>query len=143
MTAKEKQTPPDFSPDQQVADAIRAHSKDNHLACAHAFNIAVALDVPALTVGLNADALEIRLSACQLGLFGYPGKQAWAYKSFGELEASQAIERALRTAAGEENRISCARVWEIAEELGMPRLHLGYLADQLGIHIAPCQLGAF
>lgn len=42
-----------------------------------------------------------------------------------------------------EGRLPCAAAFEIAEELGVPRLAVGRAATELSIKIVGCQLGCF
>ena len=62
--------------DHRIAAAIREQAREGTLGCAAAFRIAEELDVTPLPVGQTADALGVRLTRCQLGLFDYgrPGR---------------------------------------------------------------------
>jgi len=42
-----------------------------------------------------------------------------------------------------ERRLPCAAAFELADELGIPRLKVGQAANELGIKITDCQLGCF
>ena len=145
MSLDEKHIPQDFTVDEQIAAAIRAHLRDGKLPCAQAFVVARQLGVAPLTVGLTADVLQIHLSRCQLGLFGYGGKKGWesGKTRFDTCEIPEGMEEAIRAAVDEDGNFACAKAWEIAAQFKKPKMYVGYLADKLGVRIAPCQLGAF
>jgi hypothetical protein len=144
MALSDKQRPTDFTMDDKVAAAIRARSTDEKLPCAQAFIIARELEIAPLIVGQHADALEIHLTRCQLGLFGYPGeKEAWKTTNLTARPVPEGLEAALRAAVDDDGHLACAAAWEIAAQFEVPKMQVGYLADRLEIKITPCQLGAF
>lgn len=143
MALEDKEIPEDQSPNSEIAEKIRAKLSDEKLACASAFSIAEALGVPPLAVGKSADLMGVRLTRCQLGFFGYPNKQAWDQADFAAMSVPEGLQVAMEQAKNENGEVSCAELWQLAADYGVPRLQIGYLADQLGIHITPCQLGAF
>ncbi len=124
---------------EQIAAAIRKQLHEGMLRCATAFRIVEELGVTPMEVGETADALEVRLSRCQLGLFGY-GEQKSIVKPAEKIapELEQAIQEGLI-----EGRLLCADAWTIAERFGMPKLHVANAVEKLGVRIKPCQLGAF
>ena len=142
--ALEDKTPPEgLDLDPTLVDAIRARQVEGQLYCAQAFRVVETMDVTPEEVGEAADVLGVRLSRCQLGLFGYPGKQGWHAASMEERPVPDGLISAVRDAVDASGRLACIRAWEVAEVFEVPRMLVGYVADQLGIHIAPCQLGAF
>lgn len=143
MALEDKETPEDESPNPQIADLISTKLSDGKLSCAAAFVIAETLGVPPLDVGKTADLMDVRLSRCQLGFFGYPNKQAWDQADFDAMPVPEGLSAVIDEARDHAADISCAKLWELAAAYGVPRLQIGYLTDQLGIHVTPCQLGAF
>jgi hypothetical protein len=144
MALEDKDRPIDFTPNPEISEAIQAHLQAGKLPCAQAFKIARDLDVAPLTVGLSADAMEVHLTRCQLGLFGYPGHaKGWEAAGVTDRLVPDGIEDAIREAAGESGQLPCATAWGIAQRFSVPRMQVGYLADQVGVQITPCQLGAF
>lgn len=141
--------------DEAVAQAIRKYLDDDKLPCATAFTIAKAQEIKPSLVGHTADALRIKLSRCQLGLFGYPGKTGWdlpnlvSNRPITEHPIPEGLETAIRDAAtapsdeATEHQLTCAKAWNLAARFNTPRMLVGYLADQLGVRIVACQLGAF
>jgi hypothetical protein len=43
----------------------------------------------------------------------------------------------------QDNRITCAVCFQIAEEYGIPKRELGKLLDELGVKVIQCQMGLF
>lgn len=129
---------------QELSEAIRRHlDSEGALPCAMAFRVAEELGIVPSNVGQAADDMDVRLSHCQLGLFGYGPKAEGRHKvvqaaAFVETGLAQAIHDGL---AG--GRLSCAAAWEIAAALNIPKMDVAAAAEMLGVKIARCQLGAF
>ncbi len=141
---KDKQIPADFVVDAALAVAIEARVKEGKLACAQAFAIADSAQVAPLVVGQTADALSVGLDHCQLGLFGYPGHtKGWAVSTIADHPVPEGLEAALRSALDTDGKLPCVRAWQVAAEFAVPKMLVGYIADQMGIRIVQCQLGAF
>jgi hypothetical protein len=66
--------------DEKLHQAMQDRLKDGKLPCNQAFAIAQILDLEPLTVGLAANETGIRISRCQLGLFGYGPKSEGKHK---------------------------------------------------------------
>jgi len=127
--------------DEKIAAAIRGKAEDGKLACADAERIAAELGAAMAEVGRTIDLMEVRISRCQLGLFGYEheakGKSVRpSAKLTPELE--EAVRR--RLAGG---RLPCSAAWEIAAEMGIPRMTVSSSCEALKIYIKHCHLGAF
>jgi len=141
---KDKQVPADFVVDTALTAAIEARAKDGKLACAQAFAIAESAQVAPSVVGQTADALSVGLDHCQLGLFGYPGHtKGWAVSTIADHPVPEGLEAAICTALDADGKLSCARAWQVATEFTIPKMLVGYIADQMGVRIVHCQLGAF
>jgi hypothetical protein len=63
-------------------------------------------------------------------------KRSWTGMSMQEVKAR--IQ-----AAAPNGRIPCAAAWKLAEDLGITRIRLGELLNELNIKISQCQLGCF
>ncbi|HUT76235.1 MAG TPA: hypothetical protein VM285_01020 [Polyangia bacterium] len=112
------------------------------LACAAAEELAAGSGCPASAVGAAADSREIKLVACQLGLFGYETASG-RHPAFAPAETvAPELERAVREALAD-GRLSCEAAWAIAAGLGIGRLDVARAAEGLGVRISACQLGAF
>jgi hypothetical protein len=66
-----KKHPSDRKIDQKVAEAVKGRVSEEEISCAAAFKIVSDLEVSPLEVGFTIDVLEIPVTKCQLGLFGY------------------------------------------------------------------------
>jgi hypothetical protein len=144
MVLKDKPIAPGVKPDARLFAEIRGRVLDGTLSCAEAFSVADRATVPPLDVGRAADVLKIKLSHCQLGLFGYPGRgKGWDRSGAGMGPVPDGLEAAIKRRAGREGRVTCSDLWDLAELYGTPRILVGDAADRLGIRIIECQLGAF
>jgi len=111
----------------------------SELPCAVAFEIAGRRGVRPDEVGAAADRLNIRLTKCQLGLFGYtPAKKIVEPAAVVEPEFEQAIRSKLTG-----GRLACRDAWELAQTFQRPKLAVSAACEALGVKIKPCQLGAF
>ncbi|MDY6876613.1 MAG: hypothetical protein SWK90_10505 [Chloroflexota bacterium] len=125
--------------DERITAAIQERAREGALRCADAFRIAEELGVTPLAVGQTADALNVQLTYCQLGLFGY-GERKSAVEPAEKV--SPGVEQAIREGLLD-GRLPCAVAWAIAARLGIPKLHVANSAEKLGVHIGMCQIGAF
>ena len=125
--------------EEQLRAAVEGRAQDGRLRCAEAFRIAEELGVAPWVVGQAATVLEVRLTRCQLGLFGH-GEQKSVVEPAEEVapELEQAIREGLIL-----GRLPCAVAWAIAARFGMPKLHVANAAEGLGVRLGQCQLGAF
>ncbi len=143
MALEDKQVPEDIEVPANLKAALRARLYEGKLPCAEAFAIVDNLSIPPHRVGQAADVEDIRLSRCQLGLFGYEQKQGWTEDRIEHKDPPPGFEEAVRVELNPQGELSCRRAWQMAERMGIPRLQMGCFVEQLGIRIAPCQLGAF
>jgi len=128
-----------FRPDPNIAERIRQSLKGGTLPCAVAFDIATTLGVAPSQVGGTADSMNVSLSKCQLGLFGYaPNKKIVKSRPAGNPAISDAIRGGLL-----EDRLPCATAWSIAIDHGISKLAVANACEAMGVKIKPCQLGAF
>jgi hypothetical protein len=128
---------------ESLAQAIHEALVEGMLPCAEAFRIAKEQKVAPAEVGAAVDELDIRVSRCQLGLFGYGPKAEGKHRIVQPLpvvppQVSDEIRAQLV-----DGQLSCAAVWAAAKRLGMPRLEVSGAVETLEIRIKPCQLGCF
>lgn len=123
--------------DEKAINEVRASLVDGKLPCTVAFRIAGELGLEPKEVGDLADELDIKISRCQLGLFGQEQRMVEPAQDVAE-ELTERLKTSLV-----EGRLPCAKAWEIARELGIKRARVGRAADALGIRISQCQLGCF
>jgi len=125
--------------DETVAAGIRERITDNAISCADAHAIAIKLKVPPAEIGAAIDLLEVRISRCQLGLFGY-GKR----KQIPDLSGPVSPEMESAVSSSVVNgRISCAAAWEIAKRFRVSKATVSAVCDIMKVKISACQLGAF
>jgi hypothetical protein len=97
-----------------------------------------------LEVGEEADQLGIRISQCQLGLFGYGSKAEGKHRIVEPLEnVPPDWEATLREATPAEGGLACAEAHRIARRLGASYLDISNAVEGLEIRICQCQLGCF
>jgi hypothetical protein len=141
--SKGKALPPGFTVNSEIAAEMRERLEDGMLSCARAHGIARKLKVSPELIGHTADALDIRLSKCQLGLFGYPNKTGWEKAGIPEKPIPDDFAADLQSTASGQDEITCLALWEKAAEYGVSRMQAGYITEYVGLHIVHCQLGAF
>ncbi len=84
------------------------------------------------------DRLKIRLTKCQLGLFGYTPEKKIVKPA---AEVNDTLKAAIEGAMVDE-RLPCAAAWDIAAQAGISKMALSAVCEALGIKVKPCQLGA-
>jgi hypothetical protein len=130
---------PGKAPDPKIEAELASKLIGGELPCVVAFDIAAGLNVTPAQVGITADLLNIKISKCQIGLFGYQPDQK-------PVSAAKpppvALEEALLSAQTE-NRITCKMAWEIAARLKVGKIAVGRACEAMGIKIKNCQLGGF
>lgn len=134
-----KKHPPERKPLQGILDAVKQRTAGGEITCAVAHLLSKELQVPPAEVGFTIDHLEIPITACQLGLFGYrPEKKAVTPASSVALELEQAVRGDLV-----DGKLPCAAAWEIAVRLKVTKMDVSSACEALKIKISPCQLGVF
>ena len=124
-----------------LAEKIRSSTVNGRLPCPIAFRIAAELGITPLEVGRKAKQMEIKISRCQLGLFGYDdlGKRSVVVPMKDVPEKLKAEIKAHLV----DGRLPCKAAWEIAKELKTGKVQVAGAAEALGIKISSCQLGCF
>ncbi len=124
-----------------VRERLAPYREEGRIPCACAMEIAISCGAPTTAIGEAADRLGIRVSECQLGLFGYEvyGEKRWV-RRLGTIP--RAVEEAIRAAQAGES-LSCAAAWRLADDRGLPRLLMGSVAETLNVRVSDCQLGCF
>jgi hypothetical protein len=124
---------------KEIAQAVERKVHGGQITCADAASIADGLHAPIGEIGVAIDLMEIRISKCQLGLFGYSPEKI-IVKPANAVTAE--LEKAIRDALVN-GRLPCAASWEIAEKFNIPKMNVSSACEALKIKIKPCQLGAF
>ena len=144
MTRKDKghyakKHPSDSKVDQKISEAVQGRISGGEISCAAAFKIVGDLEVSPLEVGFTIDILDIPVTKCQLGLFGYNPRRGFVKPAE---SVSSDLEDAIRKALVND-RLSCPAAWEIAERLGIGKMDVTAACEALKIKISSCQLGTF
>ena len=129
-----------------IVAAIRqaAVAEQGQVQCTRACHLARRLGVTLAEVGAAADASGVRISRCQLGLFGYGSKAEGKSKIVQAVDAAPpAIAARLRGAVDERGRLTCSAVWAVARQSRISRLRAAGAAEGLGLRVEDCQLGCF
>ena len=131
--------PKDTKVDEDLKKEILEQVKNSSLSCKKAEEIAGEMGFSLEETGRTIDILNIKITKCQLGLFGY-GETQKIVQSAKEIppELKESITSAL-----EDERLSCVAAWEIAGKLNISRMKVAAACEALQIKIKPCQLGAF
>jgi len=128
---------------EETKAKIKSSVVNGQLPCTLAHVIAYELGVKPLQVGQAATEMEVAVSLCQLGCFGYGPKAEGKSKILRPTtkKDEKLMERLRLTVV--EGSIPCIRLWQIAAEFGLERLAVSNAAEALGLKIGPCQLGCF
>ncbi|MBW1693892.1 MAG: hypothetical protein JRJ41_07005 [Deltaproteobacteria bacterium] len=123
----------------EIKNHILQRSKDGKMSCTVAFEIAGEQNISPDKIGITIDLLNIKMTKCQLGLFGYkPKKKMLKLSSLADPDIEDAISEALV-----EGRLSCKHAWNISSRLNANKITVSSTCEFLGIKINDCQLGAF
>jgi len=125
--------------DESLATALKEKVKGGRISCAAAHGVAERRACSPADVGRALDLMEVRLSRCQLGLFGYQPQNRIVKKAD---QWDDGLEKEIR-AALQDGRLPCIDAWAIADRRPISRLAVANVCEALGIKIRPCQLGAF
>lgn len=144
MAIEDKPIPVDLEPDERILGAVRDRLEGGRLSCKAAMDAAEELGCQPIEVGCTADIARLRLTRCQLGLFGFPGHaKGWAAAGVERLPAPAELEDLLVEARDTRGFVTCLELWRHADRLAVARIHAGHVAERLGVRVRSCQLGAF
>jgi hypothetical protein len=128
---------------KRIHEAMLERLEDGKLPCNYAFAIARTLEIEPLAVGQTANEAGIRISRCQLGLFGYGPKAEGKHKIVHAMEQVPERLAARLRAEAESNGISCRAIWRVADGLGYRRIEACSAVEAMGLRVSRCQLGCF
>ena len=124
---------------EELKQKVSKAAENQHLNCSKAHQLALETGFSPAEVGRAADLLEIRLSGCQLGLFGHSrGKEFSEAKSPPSQELQEALAKGLK-----DQSLPCLEAWKIADRFNLKKTEITSACETLKIKISPCQLGAF
>ena len=129
--------------DPQIPETLRqkviSAAKNGLLSCTKAHQLAQETGFSPAEVGRAADLLELRLTGCQLGLFGQSRKKEIIEA---KTPPSQELQKALGNSLKDQS-LPCLEAWETAARLNLKKTDITAACEALKIKISPCQLGAF
>jgi len=127
----------------ELRQEIQRHLSDGQLPCIAAHAIAQLLALPPSRVREAADQQEVRISQCQLGMFGYGPKSEGRSKLVRTAVRVPPDLRAALDDRSKDGRIPCVVCWQVASEMGVERLVVSEVAEAMGLRLVNCQLGCF
>jgi hypothetical protein len=131
---------PGSRPDPDLERHLRSKAKEGHLPCSSAFAAVEKTGATPAEIGRAADLLELKITKCQLGLFGYgKGKRNIVEPA---QQVSEGLAKALREAVVD-GRLSCLKAWDIARQFGLSKMEITAACERLSVPLGPCQLGTF
>lgn len=118
--------------------------ENGQLPCEKAHGIADELGVSPRSIGDRATESGIKISRCQLGMFGYTAKKSVpGFRKVQTLDTVPAeVEAAVRRTA-ENGKIACADLWRIGTSMNVSRIEMGNTAETMSLKVISCQLGCF
>lgn len=125
--------------DEELKSEIIDRAKNKSISCKKAEEIAGELGCSLEETGRTIDLLNLKITKCQLGLFGYGETKKIVQPA---KEVAPEVKEKI-TSALQDGTLSCAAAWNIASELNIPRMKVSADCETLAIKIKPCQLGAF
>ncbi len=139
MSMKNKKKTIAFTPDNSIAEKIQAGSRENRLPCSVAFKLSETLGVSKSEIGHYADYLNLKLSLCQIGLFGHGDRK----KQVKTIDSPDPKTLEKIETLNQDGTVSCEDVFRIANELGTDLRNVGNVCQTINIKIKQCRLGAF
>ncbi|MFA5519425.1 MAG: hypothetical protein WDA74_09230 [Spirochaetota bacterium] len=122
-----------------IKNIIKERSKNGSISCAELFKIVNEYTIFPDILGQCVTLEKLKISHCQLGLFGYENKKKI-------VEPAETVSEELEDKIYyllEDRALPCAASWVIADELKIPRIAVAAACEKMKIKIKKCQLGAF
>ena len=123
----------------QLGDTMKASLKDGYLPCAVAFQMAKEAQIPKVAVGEMTDRLGVRVTNCQIGCFKV---DKTIHDTSTHEDPDDGIVSKLN-ALKETNELTCAKVFDLAEQLKSTPMAIADAANLRDLKISSCQLGCF
>jgi len=129
--------------DERLQQAILARLKDGQLPCNQAHAIARLEGIDPLDLGFVLNDMGIRVSRCELGLFGYGPKAEGKHKIVEPMDEVPGRLAERLQAAAKNGGLTCQAVWQIADGMGLRRIVVSSAMEAMGLRTTHCQLGCF
>jgi len=122
-----------------LTEKLQNVSDGKEISCENAFIVIEDTGVLPLDVGKLINRMDMKITCCQLGLFGYkPEKKILKPADSVSEQLSSLIMQYVNN-----GRIICVDVWKVADSHGITRLDAASACEKLSLKIKKCQLGAF
>ena len=121
-----------------INEIVKAAAIDGHISCTRAIELSNETGFTPAEIGSAMNDNKIRITHCQLGLFGHAGKKPVKPAETVDKKIEDSIKSNL-----DNGRISCKMVWQIADEMRIKRFDMACACEKMNIRINKCQLGAF
>ena len=122
-----------------IQNLVKEKSSDGKISCSELFSLVNEYSIFPDLLGQCVTHEDIRITHCQLGLFGYENKKKIVKPAE---NVSEELENKIYSRL-EDGVIHCAALWVTADELKITRLEAASACEKLKIKIKKCQLGAF
>jgi len=129
--------------EERLRQAVMDRLKDGQLPCNQAHAIAKLEGIDPLDLGFALNEMGIRVSRCQLGLFGYGPKAEGKHKIVEPVEEVPERLAERLQAAARDGAMTCQAVWAIADGLGLKRIAVSSAMEAMGLRTSHCQLACF
>ena len=123
-----------------AAESIKQRSSYGKLTCKEAHAISSTLKIAPAEVGKTLDLMEVRITECQLGFFGYESSERSIVKP-AEKVTDRMKDRILKEV--KDNRVSCLSLWNVADDMNISKMDVSAACETLKLKVCCCQLGAF
>ena len=122
-----------------IQTLVKEKSNDGKISCAELFNLVKEYAIFPDLHGQCVNHEDIKITYCQLGLFGFENKKKIVEPAENVVEE---LENKIYSSL-EDGVLPCAASWVIAEELKIKKIDVASACEKLKIKIKKCQLGAF
>jgi hypothetical protein len=124
--------------EETLKKEIIKKSLSDNITCAVAEEISREKNITMQEVGMAIDILNVNITECQLGLFGYSPQKKIVQKA---REVAPMLRDEIINALVNK-RLPCIDAWKIAQKLNIPKMKVAAACETLQIKIKPCQLVA-
>lgn len=124
--------------DKKIDIILKENSTDNSIPCQKAIDIARQLCLFPDILGLAMQSSDIKVTDCQMGLFGCgsAGKTVTPTETVPE-----ELEGLIYEYLDGNYMLECQAAWEIASELKIKKTDVASACEKMNIKISRCQLG--
>lgn len=122
--------------EDRLYERITAVITDGRIGCKELLAAAKAEGTSGEDARKTADRRNIKIAECQLGFFGWEGREVPA------AEVTDTLKDCIQNASVDKT-VTCRALWDCAASCGASRRDAGAAVDLLGLKARGCQLGIF